>query len=358
MSVELSEIVPDRILLIRLGAVRDGLMTVPLAVDAKRIWPNSKLSWVVDGEMEYILQDHPRIDEVIRIEPNWLRRPRTWRHLKNLLSSKQFDLILDPQGVSKSALLGWISGCQNRLGFDHPYSRELAAWLFTKKIRPTARHRVDAYRQLLTPWSDVQPGEGHFEVPADPIAAAKVRQLADRLFGTSQPWYAIYPGAIWNTATWPIERFAVVAQHMQNNFDMPGLVVWCGQHEQLIATVIAEQSEGSTKVAPKLNLKELVELCRQAKFVIAGDSDLLQIASSVCTPCISLHGPTWADEYGPYRLNEFAIQSPFPRLSKRSMRNGSNSSMQAIETEEVVYYVERLLRYVSQVEKGWNTGVA
>ncbi|MFO0940223.1 MAG: glycosyltransferase family 9 protein [Pirellulales bacterium] len=358
MSVTLSEIVPDRILLIRLGAVRDGLMTVPLAVDTKKIWPNSKLSWIVDGEMEHILQEHPRVDEVIRIEPNWLRRPRSWRSLKKLLTSKRFDLILDPQGVCKSAMLGWISGCQNRLGFDHPYSRELAAWLFTKKIRPTARHRVDVYRQLLSPWTDVQSGEGQFEVPSDPIAAAKVRHLVDRLFGVNQPWFAIYPGAIWNTATWPIDRFALVAQQMRKSFDLPGLVVWSGQHEQLVASVIAEQSEGASKVAPKLNLKELVELCRQATFVLAGDSDLLQIASSVGTNCISLHGPTWADEYGPYKLNEFAIQSPAPRLTNRSMRSGSNISMQAIESDEVIYYINRLLRFMSLQEKNWNIEVA
>lgn len=346
MSVQLSEVVPNRILLIRLGAVRDGLMTIPLAVDAKRLWPDSTLSWVVDGEIEQVLKTHPRIDEVIRIESNWLRRPGTWRPLKRMLSEKQFDLVLDPQGVSKSAMLGWLSGAPVRLGFEQPYSKEFAAVLFTKRISPSARHRVDMYRQLLTPWTDIEIGDGSFELPPDACAASKVGSGIEKLFGCKQPWYVIYPGAIWKTATWPMDRFSQVARHMLQNHRMPGLVVWCDADEKLVASVIAEQSDGAVEVAPQYGLRDLIELCRQTNFVITGDSNLLQIASSVDTPVISLHGPTWADEFGCYRFNEFAIQSPFPRLSNRSMRSGANSAMQAIETEEVIYYVERLIKHL------------
>lgn len=350
MSVSLSEHVPNRVLLIRLGAVRDGLMTVPLAVDAKRLWPQSKLSWVVDGEMEQILRSHSMIDEVIRIEPNWLRRPRTWLPLKQLLRDKKYDLVLDPQGVSKSAMLGWISGCTHRVGLDRPFSRELAQWLVKPKVRPVLRHRVDVYRELLSPWSEVTAGAGEFEIPSDPQVHSHVRQSIHNLIGPSKRWFAIYPGAIWKTAMWPIDRFATIAKQLQQNYNIPGLVVWNGNDEQLVAQVIAEQSEYAACVAPRFDLRELVELCRQAEFVLAGDSDLLQIASSVGTPTVSLHGPTWADEYGPYHYNQYAIQSPFPRLGNRSMRSGSNSSMQAIEVDEVMFYIQRLMRQIESTE--------
>lgn len=344
MSVTLSELVPNRILLIRLGAVRDGLMTVPLAVEAKRLWPHAKLSWVVDGEMEHLLRLHPQVDEVIRIEPSWLKRPRVWRPVQKLLRERKFDLVLDPQGVNKSAMLGWISGSHTRIGLQRPFNRELAGWLITHKIESQLRHRVDVYRELLSPWMHVESGAGKFEIPHFSDLKGRVEEMLDSLIGKDQPWFVIYPGAIWQTALWPVDRFAMIAKQLRETFDLPGLVVWCGSHEHLMARVIAEQSHQAACVAPSLDLVTMVELCRRAKFVIAGDSDFLQVASSVGTPCVSLHGPTWADEYCSYHNKEFAIQSPFPILSKRSARHGVNSAMQAIEVDEVLYYTQRLLR--------------
>jgi heptosyltransferase I len=343
MSVTLSEIVPARVLLIRLGAVRDGLMTVPLAVDTKRLWPNSRVSWIVDSEIEQLLRAHSHIDEVIRIERNWLRNPRGLRALRQRLCEPNFDLVLDPQSVFKSAMLGVMSKCPTRVGFDRPLAREFASFFLTHRVRPTARHRVDIYRQLLQPWRETQLGVGEFHLPHDSTARQRVETAIEHTVA-SRKWVAIYPGAIWPTAVWPLDRFAAIAKFLLINYQLPSVVLWRDQHEKLVAKVIVEQAQPAAFVAPELSIAELAETCRQASFLISGDSDVLQIASSVGTPCISLHGPTWADEFGVYRRNNYSIQSPFPLIGRRRVRKGSNIAMQAIEIEEVQYYIERLIR--------------
>jgi ADP-heptose:LPS heptosyltransferase len=323
-------------------------MTVPLAVDTKRLWPNCHLSWLVDGEIEQLLNDHTHIDEIIRIDHNWLRQPQCWKALRKNLHERNFDLVLDPQSVFKSAMLGWISNCRTRIGFDRPQSREFASYFLTHKIRPAARHRVDTYRELLQPWRETEIGKGEFHVPEFAVAGLRVTAAIQQMVNGPR-WVAIYPGAIWPTGVWPLDRFAEIAKFLQKSFQMQSVLVWRNQHEKLVSQVIVEQSQSAAQLAPELTVVELAELCRQASFLIAGDSDVLQIASSVGTPCISLHGPTWADEFGAYAHNKFSIQSPYPILGRRRRRQGANSAMQAIEVEEVQYYIQRLIRELGRV---------
>lgn len=343
MSDELSEIAPAKVLLIRLGAVRDGLMTVPLAVDTKRLWPEARLSWLVDSEIEHLLQDHSCIDEVIKIDHRWLRHPQSWKSLRKRLCEENFDLVLDPQSVFKSSLLGFVTRCKTRVGFDRPQARELASLFLTHKVRPTARHRVDVYRQLLEPWRETELGQGEFYIPVNRKSEQRVAAVVREIL-KGRDWVAIYPGAMWPTAVWPLDRFAAIARFLLDTCHIQSIVLWRTPHEKLVAQVIAEQAQTAAQVCPELEIEELVAICRQARFMIAGDSDILQIASCVGTPCISLHGPTWADEFGAYRHNKYAIQSPFPLLGKRRLRKGANSAMQAIEIEEVQFYIQRLLQ--------------
>ncbi len=43
---------------------------------------------------------------------------------------------IDPQGLLKSAVLGWASGAKIRIGFDASQAREKAWWFYTKRFRP------------------------------------------------------------------------------------------------------------------------------------------------------------------------------------------------------------------------------
>lgn len=339
---------PKNILLTRLSAIGDCVLTIPLAVAAKRLWPQCKLTWIVDCAAEQLLVDHPAVDEVLRIERKWLQRPSRWSSLRGELRSRAFDLVLDPQGLSKSSLLGWISGARRRVGFDYSQAREIAPLIATHRIARTSRHMVDAYLQLLSPWSPHADGLGEFAMPIYQKAAASVeKMLRDLELSTGSDsgrnWIAINPGAGWTTKQWPVERFAQLAKQLVQKHHRPALVFWSGKDELLMAQVIAEESGGAARLAPATNLCELLEMLRRCSLLVCGDTGPLHIASSIGTPSVSLHGPTWADECGPYGNRAVAIQSPAPHLSGKPQRHGANLAMQAIELDEVSRACDRML---------------
>lgn len=335
---------PKNILLTRLSAIGDCVLTIPLAVKTKQLWPESKLTWIVDCAASQLLEAHSAVDEVIRIEKRWLKQPSVWSPLRQELQSRHFDLVLDPQGLSKSSLLGRLSGAGLRVGFDYSQAREVAPLLANRRIKRTARHMVDAYLELLSAWSDCPTGCGTFDMPHYASAAESVADTLHSLGLTADySWVAINAGAGWPSKQWPPERFGRLAYELRHRHQRRTLVLWGNDDELALAEQIVEHAEGAAVIAPATNLCELLELIRRAELLVSADTAALQIASAVGTPCVGLFGPTWADEVGPYGNRHVAIQSSVLPDRKRSMRRSSNSSMNAIEISEVISACRKLL---------------
>lgn len=330
---------PRNILLTRLSAIGDCILTLPLAVDVKRLWPNSRLTWVVDCAAESLLRDHAAIDNVIRIEKRWIKNPANWRSLREKLHSESFDLVLDPQGLTKSAALGWLSGARQRVGMDYSHGREVAPLIANTRVHRCTRHMVDTYRELLSPWTTVTEGAGQFEYPCYEAAAQSASDILscvgiNTVIG--ERFAALNPGAGWDTKLWPVQRFAQLARELKQTQGLKSLIFWAGDSERLMAEVIEENSRGSAIAAPQTDLRELSELIRKAAVLVTGDTSALHIASAVNTPCVALHGVTWADETGPYGNSHIAIQSPVTPKSNKTNRRGTNTAMQAIEVDDVL----------------------
>lgn len=343
---------PKKILLTRLSAIGDCVLTIPVAVRVKQLWPNSHLSWIVDCRAGELLEQHSAIDEVIQIERGWLKRPGQWPELRRQLRDQQFDLVLDPQGLTKSALLGWFSGASTRVGLDYSHGREIAPWLATRRVKRRARHMVDTYLQVLSPWTEVAEGQAQFDMPQYSKSAQTAERILTQLNLLGAHWVALNPGAGWTTRLWPVERFGMLAREILREHGRRSVVFWAGESEALMARVVEEESQGAAVMAPKTSLTEMLELLRGASLMVTGDTGPMHIASSVGTPCVSLHGPTWSDESGPYGNRHFAIQSPTPPMSRKMMRKGPNISMQAIELTEVIRACQRMFNDESQAPSG------
>ncbi len=349
---------PERVLITRLSAIGDCLLTLPLAVRAKQLWPGCRVTWMVDCAAATLLEQHSAIDEVLRIEKRWLAHPNRWSVLRNELQQRQFDMVLDPQGLSKSAMLGKLSGAKLRVGFDYSHARELAPWLATHRLRRTARHMVDTYLQLLSPWCDMMPGSGEFQMPIytasverveETLRAMELNCAPEKSQTSDQPWVAMNVGAAWSSKQWPPERFGWIAQQLWQRHGLRSLVLWAGDNEHALAEQVVVHGSGAAIAAPETNLCELVEVIRRSRMLISGDTSPLHIASAVKTPCVGLFGPTWADESGPYGNKHIAIQSSVLPDLGRGQRRSSNSSINAIEISEVLRACTQLLAQIGGV---------
>jgi heptosyltransferase I len=347
--MKLKSLTPERVLICRLSAIGDCIHTLPLAVRIKQLWPNCTLTWAVDCAASQLLEGHSAVDKILKVERHWVKNTRQWKPLREQLRNGHFDIAFDPQGLIKSGLLAWLSGARVRLGFNYSQARELAPFMSTHRIQRTARHMVDTYLELLSPWESTPANHGQFNMPVYEAAAEKIPEILSASgLDSGEPFLCITPGAGWPTKIWSVERFAEVARQLHKKLQLRAVVVWAGENERLMANVIAEQSGGAAVAAPKTNLTELAELVRRAELFLGGDTGPLHLAAAMGTRCVGLYGPTWGDEAGPYGTQNIGVQSPELPSRGRTKRRGPNTAMQAIDTDEVLLACFRLLESTSE----------
>ena len=60
-----ADLMPDRLLLILLGAIGDVVCGMPLAQRLRAGWPRTRIMWAVEPAAAPLLEQHPAVDDVI-----------------------------------------------------------------------------------------------------------------------------------------------------------------------------------------------------------------------------------------------------------------------------------------------------
>lgn len=317
-----------RVLITRLSHIGDCVLTLPVACAVKERWPHAFIAWAVERPSNQLLEGHPAIDQLIVVDRGYLKSFRTARQLRRQIRSLRFDVSLDPQSLTKSAALGWLSGIPRRIGFARGVGREAAPLLNNLLVQPTSRHLVDRSLELLRPL-DVLAPDVRFCPPHYQAAAAKVESFLDQK--TSRGFAVINPGAGWPSKIWPAERYATVAQHLGRKWSLPSIIVWAGDRERSSAQTIVTHSGRHAVSAPLTNLQELSEILRRARLFVGSDTGPLHMAAAVGTPCVSMYGPTLPAHCGPYGEGHVALQQYLQTGTCRERRKADNVAMRAIQ---------------------------
>jgi heptosyltransferase I len=330
-----------RILIVRLSAIGDAIHGLPVLCALRDHFPTAHLSWVVERRAAALLRGHAALNELIELPRGWLKSPAEVLRLRRRLRQRRFDIAIDLQGLTKSAIVARLSGARRRIGFGDSKGRELSRWLNNERVHAPAAHIIDANLQLLAPLGITSPAV-RFDVPLAAADAQAVDAMLRHL-GIAEPFAVINPGAGWPSKLWPPGRFAAVAEHLGRNRHVPSLVVWAGDEERGWAETIATGSGGYAQVAPPTSLTELAALCRRAAIFVGSDTGPLHIAAAVGTPCVGLYGPMPAERNGPYGPAHIAIQKCHFEGTSRERRNAPAALMEAITAEHVTRACDEIL---------------
>jgi ADP-heptose:LPS heptosyltransferase len=101
-----------RILISRMSAIGDCILTLPVACAIRRQFPTAYIGWVVEKKSAPMVRDHHAIDAVIELDRGWFTSIKGVREAKQTLLSHDFDTSIDCQGLTKSAMAGYLSGAQ------------------------------------------------------------------------------------------------------------------------------------------------------------------------------------------------------------------------------------------------------
>lgn len=322
--------VPSRILICRLSAIGDCVETWPIATALKNYLPECEITWVVDCGVDSLLREHSCIDHVIRLPKGWLKRPTILWQLRSQLRSKHIEVAIDPQGLSKSSLIAWLSGARRRIGFAPPVAKEISPWIYTEAIAPQRTHLVDRQLELLTPFG-IRPERIDFGYRVNEEMRTWWKQMRNSL-GIQKPYAVINAGAGWESRVWDMGRYAEVAKFISSQGIIP-LVLWGGAKEQTMAEEIVAISGGAAMMSPAANLVQLSAILYTASFYVGSESGPMHMAAALGTPCISLHGPTLAVRSGPYGDEHLPIQKEY---SPAQRKTSGNEALLKITADDVI----------------------
>ncbi len=258
-----------RILIVRLSAIGDVIHAMPMALALRERFPSAYLAWASSYPAAALLEGHEALDEVIVLGRRWLRSPREILAVRKRLRAQPFDVAIDAQGLTKSAMVARLSGAPLRIGFGDHWGREISRWLHTELVRTKTKHTVDRTLELVEPLGIVRP-QVRFQVPVtDAERKAAERILVD--LEVPEPLAILNAGAGWPSKLWPPDRFGAVARHLGSQWRLPSIVVWAGREERARAETIVANADGHARLAPPTSLRELAALCQRARLFVSSD---------------------------------------------------------------------------------------
>ncbi len=337
----MSTIGSPRILISRMSAIGDTILTLPVACALRNRFPDAFLAWVVEDRSSTVVRKHECLDAVFVLERGWFTHPKSILRTRRLLREQQFDVTIDCQGMTKSALACRLSGAKQRIGLQGQHGRELSRWLNNDLVRPQTSHVVDRSIELLGPLG-IHDADVQWQLPIDSGSRDRMQRAIEDL--GLQNGYAVFnPGATWDSKLWEMDRFGQVARHLAQRHNLPTLVVWGGDGERKQAEQIVAASGGSAVRAPSSDLIELAALIHTSRLFVSADTGPLHMSVAVGTPSIGLYGATRPEECGPYGAPHVAIQVEYQAGSHKERRRADNRAMQKITADMVCEQCNRLL---------------
>ncbi len=328
-----------RILITRLSHIGDCVLTLPMINQIKDRLPESKITWAIESPTQKLLAGLRSVDEFLVVPKAWMKSPSAWLRLRREFKQRKFDIAIDPQGITKSAMLGWISGAKIRVGAKGKWGRELSPYLNNHLVETSETHLADRSMELLSAicGSSEPAEEPRYDFPIEASAV----ELSRTFLKNSQlnSFAIINPGASWASKRWDNERFGSVGSWLFRHRGLRSVITWAGDEEKDMAEEIADFDKEALVVAPATNLPQLAALLSLATLFVGCDTGPLHIAAAVGTPCVGLYGTTRPEDSGAWPWDaptpHVAVQKWYQSGSCRKRRGADNHAMMDILAADV-----------------------
>lgn len=276
-----------KILLVKTSSMGDVIHNLPVVSDILAHFPEAEIDWVVEESFAGIPALHPGVGEIIPVAVRRWRRNLFSRTVLAEISafvtrlrSKTYDVVLDTQGLIKSAVIARLAQGA-RCGFDRKSAREpLAALFYDKTLRveknqpAVVRNRLLAGRTLgYSPDDPVNYG-----IAAPPLAL---------------PWLPTTSFVVLLHATsrddklWPETDWIALGTYLAGK-GIACVLPWGSAAEQLRSQRLAEKIPLSV-VPPALTLGQAASLISHSIATVGVDTGLVHLAAALTVPAIAIY---------------------------------------------------------------------
>lgn len=270
---------PSSTLVIQTAHLGDVVLTLPLLLRlAERHGP---VDVITTPAALPLVETHPAVRHAIAFDKHRTARGiGALRRLGDTLRATGYARVILPHRSLRSAMLGWLTGAKERVGF----SGTGWSFLYTRRVQPPVdSHAADRLLALA----------GHLGRPRLPwlTLSGDDRDRTQAWLaqhGVPSSFVVLAPGARWGTKRWPY------FPELANAIDAPCVVIGAAEDAPLGAAIVAAaQTPGRIHSAVgALTLRQSAALIDRASVTVTNDSVALHLASALGRPVVALFGPT------------------------------------------------------------------
>lgn len=275
----------------RTDRIGDLILSTPVFEALRLKFSKAHLACLTFLENRQIVEGNPFLSEVILYdkqgsEKGWLGNLRFARRL----AEKRFDTVVHLHPTNRMHWVSWLAGIPVRIGY-----RKKNAWALTHTIEDRKgeglKHESE-YNFDLLQFLGV-PSDGKFKTHF-PLKEKDRRSLDFYLknigLNLGAPYVVLNPSASCPSKVWPAERFAQLADRLQEKFGLPILLIGSRQDRLHASKVKRFVSRPVMDLSGKISIGLLGWLLQGARLLISNDSGPVHLARAVGTPVISIFG--------------------------------------------------------------------
>jgi heptosyltransferase-2 len=294
-----------RILVMRYRFIGDTVLTVPFLRNLRRAEPDAYIAWMVAPGSSDVVKGIPYVDDMIYWDPVTIHADSRGTH--RTFSAKMafikelrlhhFDKVYVLKRSLSSAIIAWLSGARERIGFD----TEGRGFLLTKKVPYRHdRHEVENFLDVLRT-DGVKVEDDFLEIwTTAQEEDHTTRLLSDAGVAVSEQRVMIHPFSAVAERGWPLENFAELAIRLSNEANCRPIVVGGAGDITTFKKVKPSFGERTVDLVGKCSLRETIALLKRCALFVGNDSGIMHLAAAAGTPLVALFGPQSPVKFGPW----------------------------------------------------------
>ncbi|GAA9662197.1 lipopolysaccharide heptosyltransferase I [Helicobacter pylori] len=329
-----------KIAIVRLSALGDIIVSAVFLAAIKERFTNAQIEWFVDERFGAILEHSPYIDKLHPIALKSILttfNPLKIFKLFKSLRAYEYDIVIDMQGLIKSALITQMLKAPKKVGFDCTSAREgLSAFFYSQKVsiaynEPVLKRNFTLLSHALNlPKKEISEGLSSRSKVFSYQDSPKIDALN---LNKNKPKILFVLETSKINKTYPIERFKELALALEN-FQI--CLLWHASEDKATALYGALKNQRDVLLLPKLTLNEIKALLFKMDLIIGGDTGITHLAWALQKPSITLYGNTPMERFklespinvsltgnsnANYHKKDFSIQNIEPKKIKECVLN-------------------------------------
>lgn len=359
----------NNILLIQLGDIGDVVLSFPCARALRECFPQAKIIVAVREKAVELIDLCPWADGAISVveerESWWRQLVRQWNFFR-LVRTHHFDLAIDLRAGTRGAILAFLSGARERVGFFSLDGRPWRGWVFSTIFRPErqpGRHMSDYLLGLLNA-CDISTvyRQPEFVIPKAMLAQVDA-MLRRSNVSAGKPLVAVQPFSLWGYKELSAEKYVQIIGWMRRKYQVSVLVVGSAGERERAQAIVNQCADGEVyNLAGETSLALYGALLHRCSLFVGVDSAGQHLAAAAGGATVVIYGPsspaTWAPQGERHQVVQKIDMKCIPcHQAGCEGRRQESRCLDELSVAEVIPFIERQLDALS-VQKSGDTAVS